>query len=424
MKYTNALIYQSGYGFRLGSFVVEDGRFALISVKDDHHSEHIRDDYSGYDRDHYHGSLTGTDDTGSEDVIDLGGRYVIPGLVDIHIHGCAGVDCSDGDPVGLRTMAAFLASRGVTSFLPTLATLPEADLERACSMIADMPLFSEGADSGSIQATGYAGNGARVLGLRMEGPYLSPRRKGSQNVDNLCKPDAKQFMGLYRLSGERIRIVDIAPELDGADEFIHEISKTCRVSLAHTEADYDTASRAISAGASHLTHLYNAMPGIHHRNPGVIGSASESDEVTAEIICDGIHVHESAVRMAFKLFPGRICLISDALRCCGMTEGEYEFGGQTIRLTGGAVYLPDGHLAGSATDLWKCLQNAVSFGIDLSEAIDAATIIPATIAGADKYVGSISFGKHADFIVCGHDLDKPEVYMSGRELIGSHNPEC
>ncbi len=424
MKYTNALIYQSGYGFRLGSFVVEDGRFALISVKDEHHSEHIRDDYSGYDRDHYHGSLPDADDISGEGVVDLGGRYVIPGLVDIHIHGCAGADCSDGDPGGIRVMAEYLASRGVTAFLPTLATLPEADLERACGMIADMPLFSEGADSGSLQSAGYAGNGARVLGLRMEGPYLSPRRKGSQNADKLCKPDAKQFMGLYRLSGEHIRVVDIAPELEGADEFIHGISKICRVSLAHTEADYDTASRAVGAGASHLTHLYNAMPGIHHRNPGVIGAASESDAVTTEIICDGIHVHESAVRMAFKLFPGRICLISDALRCCGMTEGEYEFGGQTIRLTGGAAYLPDGHLAGSAIDLWKCLQKAVSVGIDLREAIDAATIIPATIAGADRCVGSISVGKYADFIVCTPDFDDRKVYMAGRELVGSHNPEC
>ena len=416
MRYTNALIYQSGYGFRRGSFVVEDGRFALISVEDDHHSEHIGDDYSGYDRDRYHGSLPGPDDTGGEDVIDLGGRHVIPGLVDIHIHGCAGADCSDGDPVGLRTMAAFLASRGVTSFLPTLATLPEADLERACGMIADMPLFSEGADSGSIQAAGYAGTGARVLGLRMEGPYLSPGRKGSQNAADLCKPSIEQFVGLYRLSGERIRIVDIAPELEGAEEFIHEVSKICRISLAHTEADYETGLRAIGAGASHLTHLYNAMPGIHHRAPGVIGAASESDDVTTEIICDGIHVHESVVRMAFKVFPGRICLISDALRCCGMEEGEYEFGGQDISLTGGAAYLPDGHLAGSATDLWKCVQNAVSFGIDLSEAIDSATIIPASVAGADKYVGSIEVGKHADFIVCDCDLADREVYISGARI--------
>ncbi len=330
---------------------------------------------------------------------DLGGRYVIPGLVDIHIHGCAGADCLDEDAGGLSDMAAYLASRGVTSFLPTLASASKDVLERVCET------------AGSPDHTSGAAR-SRILGLRMEGPYLSPDRKGSQNLDNLCKPNIEQFRRLNELAGGQIRIVDIAPELDGADAFIREVSQISRVAVGHTTADHETAAAAFEAGASHVTHLYNAMPGVHHREPGVIGAASELEYVTAEIICDGIHVHPGAVRMAFKLFPGRICLISDSLRCCGMPDGEYEFGGQTVRKDSGAAYLADGTLAGSAVDLWQCLCNAVSFGIDIGDAVDAATITPAMVAGAGDRIGMISDGYYADFVVCGRDLSCPEVYIS------------
>lgn len=392
LRYTNAHIYQSGYGFRRGSFTVEDGRFTDVMF-----------DGSGEDPGH---TGCGSDGSENEYEINLGGRYVIPGLVDIHIHGCAGADCSDADPDGLHRMGTYLAAHGVTSYLPTLATLPEDETIRACRTIAGMNPGSEC---------------ARIWGLRMEGPYLSPKKKGSQNETTLCKPNIEQFKHIYDISRSAVRIVDVAPEIDDAGGFIREASGLCCVSVGHTTADYETSIQAFRAGASHITHMFNAMTGIHHRDPGVIGAAYEAEAVTAEIICDGIHVHPSAVKLAFKLFSGRICLISDALRCCGMPDGEYDFGGQTVHKYDGAAWLAEGVLAGSAADLWQCLRNAVSYGIDMSDAIDAVTITPATVMGADEHIGSITAGKYADFIVCTPDLGEYEVYYDGGRIPWNEN---
>ena len=188
------------------------------------------------------------------------------------------------------------------------------------------------------------------------------------------------------------------------------------VSVAHTDAGYEDACSVFDAGAKHLTHLFNAMPPLAHRSPGVIGAASERDFVTAELICDGLHVHPSAVRAAFKLFPGRICLISDALRCLGMPDGEYELGGQTVFLKGGVARLADQTIAGAASDLYRDLQNAVSFGIPEEEAILAATLTPAREIGREKEIGSIAGGKLADFIICDRALDRKEVYIGGNKV--------
>lgn len=174
--------------------------------------------------------------------------------------------------------------------------------------------------------------------------------------------------------------------------------------------------RAFAAGARHLTHLFNAMPPLLHRDPGVIGAAAEREDVTAELICDGYHVHPSAVRAAFRLFPGRICLISDALRCCGMPEGEYELGGQKVWLKGGVARLADGTLAGSASTLYDCLLKAIDFGIPREQAITAATLAPARVLGVDAVVGSIAPGKLADFTVCAPDLRPKTTYMAGEPV--------
>ena len=213
-----------------------------------------------------------------------------------------------------------------------------------------------------------------------------------------------------------MRIVDLAPELPGAADFAEKAAKLCTVSVAHTDASYEEARAVYAAGATHLTHLFNAMPSIHHRRPGVIGAASENENVYAELICDGQHVHESAVRMAFKLFPGRICLISDALRCCGMPDGQYELGGQDVFLKGGIARLADGTIAGSAATLTQCLQNAVAFGIDRDEAIRAATLNPARQLGCADRVGSIAEGMQADFLICDESLGLRSVYIGGRRI--------
>ena len=250
----------------------------------------------------------------------------------------------------------------------------------------------------------------------MEGPFFSEKKKGAQNAAYLRKPDWEAFEKLYEASGGLIRLVDLAPELEGAAAFTERAAQRCRVSVAHTDADYDEAAAVFDAGATHLTHLYNAMPGIHHRKPGVIGAASERETVYAELICDGQHVHPSAVRMAFRLFPGRICLISDALRCCGMPDGQYMLGGQDVFLKDGIARLEDGTIAGSAATLLECLQRAVSFGIPKEEAILSATRNPARQLGCSDRVGSIEVGREADFLVCDAQMRLREVWLGGRKL--------
>ena len=378
MRYENGWIFADGRFVR-GGFSVENGRFA-----------HVLEDVPG-------------------PAEDLDGALVIPGLVDIHVHGCAGADFSDGDYAGLVCMARHLARRGVTSFAPASMTLPYDALDKAFHAAA------------RLRREGLA-DGARLMGIQMEGPFLSREKRGSQNPAYLRLPDWDRFLRLYDAAEGLLRIVDVAPELPGAVEFTRRASEKCRVSVAHTAAGYDQAAAVFDAGATHLTHLFNAMSGIHHRHPGPIGAASERENVTAELICDGIHVHPSAVRMAFRLFPGRICLISDALRCCGMADGSYSLGGQEILLSGGVARLTGGTIAGSAADLYQCMRRAVSFGIPREQAVWAATALPARVIGRESETGAIADGRAADFVICGGELEPEAVYLGGKRLEQSVGP--
>ena len=375
MLFTNAKVFLADRGFVPAAFRVENGVYTELLP-------------------------AGFREAGA---VDLDGALVIPGLIDIHTHGNSGADFSDGDYAGLKTMAAFLAKNGVTGFAPASMTLPYEVLEKA---YASARQLCDETPAGC----------ARLLGINMEGPFFSEKKKGAQNAAYLRTPDFEAFRKLYEGCGGLIRIVDLAPELPGAVDFAEKAAALCTVSVAHTDASYEQARAVYAAGATHLTHLFNAMPAIHHRKPGVIGAASENEKVYAELICDGQHVHESAVRMAFRLFPGRICLISDALRCCGMPDGQYELGGQDVFLKGGIARLADGTIAGSAATLTQCLQNAVAFGIDRDEAIRAATLNPARQLGCADRFGSIAVGKQADFLVCGEDLAVQQVYLGGEAL--------
>ena len=250
----------------------------------------------------------------------------------------------------------------------------------------------------------------------MEGPFFSEKKKGAQNAAYLRLPDYGAFARLYNAAEGLLRIADVAPELSGAVEFTRRASEKCTVSVAHTDASYEEAAAVFDAGATHLTHLYNAMPGIHHRRPGPIGAASERESVTAELICDGHHVHPSAVRMAFRLFPNRVCLISDALRCCGMPDGQYTLGGQDVFLSGGVARLSDGTIAGSAANLYDCMRNAAAFGVPVEQAVLAATAIPAREIGRAGETGSIADGLPADFVVCDDTLARQAVYLGGEHL--------
>lgn len=388
MIYRNALVFIDGH-FRVCDFEVLDGKFAALG--------------NPYLPAH-------------EEEIDLDGHCVIPGLVDVHTHGSMNADFSDGDYEGLKSMAAYLASSGVTSFAPAGMTLPYETLAAA---------FATGKRLHDEAPAGCA----RLMGIHMEGPFFSEKKKGAQNGAYLRDPDFDAFKKLFDGCDGLVRIVDVAPELPGAVEFAREASEITTVSIAHTDATYEEACAVLDAGASHLTHLYNAMPPIHHRKPGVIGAGSERDGtaagrddvaenrgVIAELICDGYHVHPSSVRMAFKLFPGRICLISDSLRCCGMPDGKYELGGQDVFLSGGVARLEDGTIAGSATNVYQCMLNAIEYGIPVETAVSAATITPAREIGADDLIGSIAVGKYADFVICDQALRPEKIFLGGEEV--------
>ena len=373
MNFKNAFIFTEDFKFVPGGFSVEDGKFCDVLLE-------------------------------KEDAVDLEGAYVIPGLIDVHNHGNSNADFSDGSYEGDVRMARYLASVGVTSFAPATMTLPYEVI--AGALAAGLKLQKE-----PIEGC------ARLLGVQMEGPFFSEKKKGAQNGEYLRLPDFEAFKDLYDGSEGLISIVDLAPELEGSVEFVERARELCTVSIAHTDSDYDHAKAAIDAGVTHLTHLYNAMPPIHHRKPGVIGAASESEAVSAELICDGIHVHPSSVRMAFKLFGAeRMVLISDALRCCGMPDGEYELGGQQVFLAENVARLVDGTIAGSATNLYDCMRNAVRFGIPKEDAVRAATWNPARQIHALDRVGSIANGKLADFVICGADLARKSVWLGGKKV--------
>ena len=375
MFYKNARIYCGDFQFHLGAFEVKDGKFGAILP------ENV-----------------------PEDAIDLQGATVIPGLVEVHSHGAAGADFSDGDYEGLKAMARYYGQVGVTSFAPASMTLPYDVLAKA---FGNAKRLVEEAPEGH----------AVLRGIQMEGPYFSYKKRGAQNADYLKDPDFEGFRELYESCGGLIRIVDVAPELPGAVEFVEKAKELCTVSVAHTDSDYEHAKAVFDAGATHLTHLYNAMPPIHHRTPGVIPAASENPNVRAELICDGHHIHPASVRLAFAMFPGRMVLVSDSGRCAGLEEGaKFDLGGQDAWLRGGVGKLGDGTIACSAANLWQCLNNVLAWGIPEEEAIRAATYNPACAIGAEKLVGSIETGKQADFLICSPDYTTRRVFIAGNEI--------
>ena len=328
------------------------------------------------------------------EIIDAEGLLVLPGLVDVHSHGAAGEDFSDGDPEGLKKILRYERSCGITSYCPTSMTFPKERLRQIFASI-------KGAQTEE---------GAKVVGINMEGPFLDPVKKGAHVEEWITAPDAAFVRELNQDADGLVRLVTLAPNMDGAEEFIKEMHEEVCISLGHTAADYDCASRAMKLGAHHVTHLYNAMQPFGHRAPGLIGAAMDDPECMVEMICDGYHIHPSAIRAAFRMFgPERVILISDSMRATGMKNGTYELGGQEVTVKDRKAVLKDGTLAGSATNLYGCMCKAVEFGIPLEQAIMAATANPARSIGIFDQVGSIRIGKQADLLLVSKNLELKRV---------------
>lgn len=327
-------------------------------------------------------------------VVDCEGFTIVPGFVDIHVHGGAGADTCDADAEGLRNMAKFLLTKGVTAFCATTMTVSNEEIANTLAVVREC----------------MADEGSNIVGVNMEGPFISAKRKGAQGDEFIQAPDFDVFKKFYDDCGGIIKLVDIAPECDVRGDFIEKAKTLCTVSVAHTDTDYDGAKAAFEKGASHATHMFNAMAGMSHRDPGVVGAVFDTENVGAELICDGIHIHPAVVRHVFKTMPERVCVISDAMRLSGMGDGEGMLGVNLVTVKDGKATLPDGTIAGSVTNLHDELKNLVAWGVPFTDAIRAMTLNPAREIGMEKEIGSLEVGKRADLVVLDENLNIAAVY--------------
>lgn len=338
-----------------------------------------------------------------EEFIDSSGCLIIPGLIDLHIHGCDGDDFSDGRADAIHTIARNLARCGVTSFLATTVSLMPDQL---MNVITSFNQYSE-------QISPYE---SQLLGIRLEGPFLAMKKKGAQNISALIPPDASLIDKLAQSSITLLKMIDVAPELPGALEFIQEFSDRMVVALGHSAASYDLASAAFAAGASHVTHLFNAMNPYLHREPGLIGAASDA-KVSVELIADGHHVHPSVIRSAFQWFGAdHVVLISDAMRACHRPDGQYDLGGLPVTVQNEKATLPDGTIAGSVLDLMQIVRKAVAAGISLPVAVKAASWNAAAVLGLNDQRGAILPGLQADLVILHPDLTPKQVLIAGQRI--------
>lgn len=372
----NVKVYGEDKSFKDGKIIIKDGVFAEETE-----------------------CLEATD----EEVIDGEGCYAIPGLIDLHFHGCMGYDFCDGTKEALQKIAKYEASVGVTAIAPATMTLPVEELTKILSVAADYRKESH--------------EGADLIGINMEGPFISVEKKGAQDERNIISCDEAVCEEFLQASNGLVKFVGIAPERnENAVEFIEKMKDKVNISLAHTNADYHTAKAAFDAGACHAVHLYNAMPSFTHRAPGVVGAVSDSSHVNAEIICDGVHIHPSVVRATFKMMgEDRMIFISDSMRATGMPDGRYTLGGLEVDVTGNrAVLASNGALAGSATNLMDCMKTAVrDMGIPLETAVACATMNPAKALGVYDIYGSITKGKKGNIVLLDKDLNVKLVVKDG-----------
>lgn len=423
----NVRIYTEEKKFRPGSIEVQDGRIIAIRYEeteaDDERLLPIMGQYGIAEKDY---GAAGVPIERNEAVVDGRGCYALPGMIDMHFHGCKGWDICDlpdgqnGEESAdifrmWQEIADHQASIGVTGMAPATMTLPVNRLKKTLKYAAAFA---------GRQKDGKAG-GSRLAGINMEGPLISPDRCGAQDASYILPCSKDTVTQLIECGEGLVKVVGIAPEKEDALVLIDQMKNHVRFSLAHTDADYETARQALEAGVCHVTHLFNAMPPWHHREPGVVGAvmdaAAEGKEIMAELICDGFHVHPSVIRTAFQLLgEDRMVLISDSMRAAGMPEGEYALGGQEVVVQNipergcVAVLKKNGSLAGSTASLPDCVRTAVrKAGIPLEQAVAAATINPARCLGIEKEQGTISVGKWADILLWDQNLETRMVICRG-----------
>lgn len=340
-------------------------------------------------------SLVGV--SGMEQVVDGSGLLLVPGLIDIHTHGGAGVDFSDGKGENMDILSRHYAAAGVTAWCPTTMTLPLERLEKIAAPMADYknPVA------------------AKPVGIYVEGPFFHWDKRGAQSGKYLAMPNLLFYETLQKVSGNHVKLWALAPELEGAMDFIEKVTPDIKVTLAHTTTDYATAQEAFAKGATQVTHLFNAMNPLTHREPGLIGAGFAS-EAYIELICDGQHVHPTVVKMAHKIFGKKMCFITDSLRCAGMPDGEYELTGQTVIKKDGVARLPCGTLAGAAIGLLEGVRNLISFGLSPEDAFYGASTAPAHALGMEDEIGSLEVGKSADFLLVDEDYQLVSTYVNGK----------
>lgn len=337
-----------------------------------------------------------------ENGVDMSGKIVLPGFIDIHIHGANGGDTGDNLEESLDKMSAYLAENGVTAFCPTTMSRPVDELIKTAGVIADYKYTKNS-------------SGAKVAGINFEGPFISKEKCGSQNTDYITAGTCADFDDLYDAAGGLMKLITVAPEAFDSAEFIENAAPQITVAIGHTNATAAQCKAAFKEGASHVTHLYNAMSQMTSREAGAVGAALDS-KATCELICDGYHICPEVLRNTFKILgENRAVAVSDSMRAAGLGPGEYELGGQTVYVkeNDGVARLESGTIAASITNLFTEFKNLLSFGIDFKTALKACTINPARVIGAEDAIGSIAPGKSADFTVIDEKLELVEVYING-----------
>lgn len=337
------------------------------------------------------------------DIIDAAGGFIVPGFIDIHVHGGGGADAMDGNYGALKEIAKVHSKSGTTAFLPTTMTMSKEEILRSLESISEA--YRKGTGT------------AEILGIHLEGPFINPSKKGAQKEEHIVEPSVKEFLEFDKASGNLIRIVTIAPEMPGAIELIRWLHENNIITSAgHSDATYDQVREGVKNGLTHITHIFNAMRGFNHREPGIVGAALSSQELMIEMIADGVHLHPVTMNMILKVKEhDKIILITDAMSAAGKPEGIYSLGGQEVMVSGNSARLKDGTLAGSILTLDKAITNMLDItGISLIEAIKMVTVNPAKCLGIENKKGSLEPGKDADIVILDEKLEVRATLVKGR----------